>query len=628
MTPPRTPSTPRRARRRVAAALTTIATLSGLAAGGALAAPTASAADLGFPFDDDFSSAAGGTLNGAARIVDGRLRLTDDVRSQAGSWSTDDTFPSTAGLEIEFDYAMYSDVAKTRADGLLLYLADGAAAPGVGAPGAGLGYTCANAATQGQGPCDDPGVPGGFAAVALDRYGNFSLPMNGSGPGATPDAVVVRGSGNGNDGYRFVTNAPAPGGVGSDGRTPRKVRVTLLPGAQGELFVTVRLQAGGALRTVFDHVPLHGAGQVPLPDTLRLGFAGATGSFSEVHEIDDLHVRQPTDLRVVHDMPPVIAGEHVAYTVTASNVGINDSAPSPLTVDVPDELHDVHWTCEPAAACADDSGTGDVATALDLPRGASATIRIEGTLDPAATGQIDSRAEIATAPHLADTDESDNVSVASAPVSVAAQLGTDKSVTPSTGVHPGDELEYTVTAANHGPALARQVTVVDDLPAPLTFVDSDDDCTADGQRVTCRASQDLAPGADAAFRFRTVLDPDYRGDGSDVVNVATAASPTDPDGGDPSPGVDIGVVDPQGPAPTATPTPTPTRHPTAGPTGGTGAANHTGAGSGGTGGALAYTGAEGLAGLGAVGAVLAVAGLSTWWWLRRRTRAADGGPSD
>ena len=441
----------------------------------------------------------------------------------------------------------YSDAPKTGADGLLLYLADGRAAPGVGAAGAGLGYTCANAQTQGQGVCDDPGVPGGFAAVALDRYGNFSLPMNGSGPGASPDTMAIRGAGDGNDGYRFVANAPAPGTVGSDGPTPRAVRVTLLPGARGELFMTVRLQAGGALRTVFDRVPLHGEGQVPLPDTLRLGFAGATGSFSEVHEIDDLHVRQPADLRVVHDMPPAVAGDRVAYTVTASNEGINDSAPSPLAVDVPDELHDVRWTCESGDACGVDSGTGDVATALDLPRGASATIRIEGTLDPAATGRIDSRATVAVAPHLADTDESDNVSEASAPVTATAQLGTDKSVAPSTDVHPGDELEYTVAARNRGPAVAHDVTVVDDLPAPLAFVGSDDDCSADGQRVTCRADEDLAPGADAAFRFRAVLDPAYRGDGSDVVNVATAASPTDPDGGDPSPGVGIVVIDPDGP---------------------------------------------------------------------------------
>lgn len=587
--------------------------------------PPASAADLAFPWEQDFTTAQGGVLSGDARILDGRLRLTDDLPSQAGSWATTDTFPSTDGLEIEFDYAMYSDGGGLHADGLLLYLADGAAAPGVGARGAGLGYSCVRQATQGAGTCDVPGVPGGFAAVALDRYGNFSLPINGSGPGARPDSVVVRGSGDGLSGYRYVTGVLAPGGVGTSGTTTRKVRVTLLPGDDGELAVTVRIAEGGALRTVLDAVPLHGDGQAALPPTLRLGFAGATGSSVDVHEVDHLRVRKPADLRVEHTLPAASAGEHLTYTVTASNHGPNASDPSPLAVQVPEALRDVRWKCATPDTCGDASGSGDVATDLSLPRGATAQVVVEGTVDPGASGRLESRATIATAPDLADVDETDNVSVASAPVTAVAQLGTAKSVSPAIDVHPGDELEYTVTAQNHGPALAHDVTVVDDLPAPLTFVGSDDDCSADGQHVTCRAGGDLEPDGSAAFRFRAVLDPDYRGDGSDVVNVATAASPTDPDGGDPSPGVGIVVVDPGGPdqpgpspMPGASTSPTPVAGSSSAPTA------RPASGAGHRDGALAYTGADGLAVLCAVGAALAAAGLTTWWVLRCRASASTG----
>ena len=59
-------------------------------------------------------------------------------------------------------------------------------------------------------PCDPPGVPGGVAAVALDRYGNFSLPLNESGPGNRTDSVVIRGSGEGLAGYRYVDGVRAP----------------------------------------------------------------------------------------------------------------------------------------------------------------------------------------------------------------------------------------------------------------------------------------------------------------------------------------------------------------------------------------------------------------------------------
>ncbi|TCK65526.1 DUF11 domain-containing protein [Curtobacterium sp. PhB136] len=609
--------------RRCVAVTTSLGALALLAAPAFVAPPpSASAADLAFPYDQSFATADGGVLSGDARILDGRLRLTDDATSKAGSWATTDTFPSTAGLEIEFDYAMYSTGPLAGADGLLLYLADGAAPAGVGATGAGLGYTCVKQATQGQGKCDVAGIPGGFAAFALDHYGNFSLPINDSGPGATPDSVVIRGSGNGVDGYRFVRGIPAPGGVVSSGTTPRKVAVTLLPGADGELSATVRVEAGGGMRTVLDRVPLHGDGQAPLPPTLRLGFAGATGSFAEVHEVDSLRVRQPADLRVEHDMPPVVAGERVSYTVTASNVGANASTPSPLTVDVPDQLSDVRWTS------GDVTGTGDVATDLALDRGASATVTLEGTLEAGATGELSSTATIATAPHLADSDESDNTSTATAPVAASAELETDKTVTPGVDVHPGDRLEYTVTARNRGPSLARAVSVVDDLPEALTFVDSPDGCTAEGQRVTCGGDldTDLAPDEERSFRFHADLDAEYRGDGSDVVNVATAESPTDADGGDPSPGVGIEVVEPDAPGDGGDggdgdddggllPGPTHSGGPTVAPVG-------NGGGAPGQGGALAYTGASDLGIVAAVGGALAAAGGVCWWVARRRVRAS------
>lgn len=161
---------------------------------------------------------------------------------------------------------------------------------------------------------------------------------------------------------------------------------------------------------------------------------------------------------------------------------------------------------------------------------------------------------------MSDTNEADNTSRASTTAVTAvaaAHVATDKSVSPTT-VEPGDEVVYTVTARNRGPAVAQQVGAVDDLPDVMRFVGSDDECVAEGQRVTCRSEVALAVGDTHDFRLRAVLDPEYGGDGSDVVNVATATSPTDPDGGDPSTEVAIVVEqDDQGPAPTPSTSPSP-----------------------------------------------------------------------
>ena len=598
----------------------------------------AQAEDHTFPYVNDFTTADGGTLTGSARIVDGRLRLTPADVGVAGAWAMDDAFPSTLGLDVEFDYAMYTPYEQG-ADGLLLYLADGSVAPGVGGTGAALGYACRTEQNEGSGPCQTPGLPGGFAAVALDLHGNFSLPINGSGPGRSPNTVTVRGSGNGTDGYRFVDNAAVRSGVETDGPTTRTVRVTLQPGDDG-LELTVRLTTGGVTTTVLDSVQLGGDGQAPLPDTLRLGFTGATGAYRSVHEIDALRVAQPADLRVQHETAPAVAGERVRYAVSAANTGRNDSEPSPFTVDVPDQLSDVTWTCSASdgSACGDGSGTGDVDTALDLVRGGTARVAIEGTLDPAAEGELTSVATIDVAPGLADVDESDNTSTATTPITVRADVETDKRVSPSTDVEPGDQVEYVVTARNRGPAVAQDVGAVDDLPAAMSFAGSDDDCTAEGQHVTCRSGESLAVGQEHAFRIRAVLDPEYRGDGSDVVNVATATSPTDPDGGDPSDEVAIVVPRPDdpdadagatpGPTPTRTPSPQPSGSPTAGPT--TGHASDRGDGGGSTGhrtpaapGTLAYTGAAGTALAAGIGVLLLVLGGGCWVLARRRRRAPD-----
>lgn len=220
------------------------AVLVALAAATPLGAEAPAAADdLAFPFSTGFATAAGGTLSGDARIVDGRLRLTDAVFRAAGAWAMDDSFPSDRGLDIEFDYAMYTP-DEQGADGLLLSLADGSVPPGVGAFGSALGYSCRDEVSQGQSTCTLPGLPGAFAAIALDQYGNFSLPFNDSGPGRTPETVTVRGSGNGLTGYRFVQHAEIAGGVATGTRTTRKVHVVLQPEDDG-LTVTVQLSAAG-----------------------------------------------------------------------------------------------------------------------------------------------------------------------------------------------------------------------------------------------------------------------------------------------------------------------------------------------------------------------------------------------
>jgi uncharacterized repeat protein (TIGR01451 family) len=605
----------------------------------------ADADELGFPFRTDFATAAGGTLTGDAHIDDGWLRLTTAGYSEAGAWQMDDAFRSDLGLEIEFRYATWGGDG---ADGFALSLTDGAAPAGVGRPGAALGYAC-HGERGADGPCVDPGIPGGYAGIGFDEYGNFSSAINDSGPGRAPDTVAVRGSGDGTDGYRFLRNVPAPGGIATGSRElARIVRVTIQPNASGRLGISVRSTEGmsSEFRTLLDDVPLDGPGQADLPPTLRLGFSASTGSHRNVHEIDELSVRIPADVAVEQSAVAATAGERVTYTVTSSNPGRNPSDPSDLVVDLPDALRDVTWTCSAGAGgtCGDASGSavdGALRTTVGLDRGGSVTHAITGTLPPDATGVLESVATITPEASMADTDETNNVSRVRADITARAELSTGKSVALPDGsdaLHPGDDVEYTVVARNGGPSEARAVGARDDLPAELTFAASDDDCTAAGQRVTCTSDVDLAPGDEHAFRFRATLDPDYRGDGSDVANIAIATSPTDPDDGDPSDEVVLPPVtgpgdsgddgDGNGDGGSGGGT---------GPGDGTGSADG-GSSAGGTGqsavgtpargngsGALAFTGARGLGLLAGAGTTAALLGLIVRRFARQMNRAASIG---
>lgn len=270
-------------------------------------------------FSTDFKgSTAGGWIFGgsngstipyltAAQNIDaegqGWLRLTENLTNQSTYALLDDAiFSVNAQIQIEMEYAFYNG---SGADGITFFLIDGdvsAQSFAAGAYGGSMGYAQKT---------NIAGMPGGYLGFAFDNWGNYSNNNEGrvggiAGPGPAvdstlyPNRIAVRGPESSN--YAFIAASAAlpqqmdfpssttrPDQTGVDYRS---FRLTL--DANNLLTVEMKFGASGSYTTAFTA----DLSTYDRPETFKLGFTGATGSATEIHEIRNLQVSmtpwQPT----------------------------------------------------------------------------------------------------------------------------------------------------------------------------------------------------------------------------------------------------------------------------------------------------------------------------------------------
>jgi uncharacterized repeat protein (TIGR01451 family) len=329
------------------------------------------------------TTAPGWTLSGTAFLTapsidatgEGWLRLTGVGNDEAGlALDTSQTVPTNVPVSISINYVSWGG---TGADGITIFLYDSTQNMSGASTGGGLGYC---------------GGAGGYLAVGLDEYGNFSNPGDhcgaaSGGPGRVPESLVIRGPLSAND--QYVTGVVVAGGIDNPGVStrpaPKTVIVTLTPAAVGYT-VTAQFQSasGEPFQTLFSNVSFPYAP----PASLSVGFSGSTGGSTNNHELQGLVTATPDDLLVTMSGPAtVLQGAPVTYTLTVTNNGpyAIDVANAPTVTDtLPAAITGITWTCAPSAgASCTASGSGDLNTSgLTLPVNASVTYTITGTLEP------------------------------------------------------------------------------------------------------------------------------------------------------------------------------------------------------------------------------------------------------
>ncbi|MBV2130464.1 DUF6701 domain-containing protein [Arsukibacterium indicum] len=248
---------------------------------------------------DDFSAAAlsdtwvTARSNGSftPQIVNGRLRMTQAVTNQATSATYQRLYPAADNLVvIEFDYWAYGG---SGADGLAVVLSDATVTPQPGSFGGPLGY--------GYKP-GIPGFAGGWLGFGLDEFGNFSNEGGAASKGRRQQSVVVRGSGEGTTGYRYLKGtcndgATNPAGgcltprVDGNAASPHRYRFTIDSRAPGTTMVSVERDHGtGYITLIAPFDARSQPGQAATPENFFLSLTGSTGGSTNIHELDNISI--------------------------------------------------------------------------------------------------------------------------------------------------------------------------------------------------------------------------------------------------------------------------------------------------------------------------------------------------
>ncbi|MFM5333279.1 DUF6701 domain-containing protein [Aeromonas veronii] len=250
-------------------------------------------------FNDNFSSGSLSsdwvvkTSSGSftPSIVSGRLRLTQAAGNQSTSTTYQRLFPAANNLvTITFNHYAYGG---NGADGMAVVLSDSTVTPQPGAFGGPLGYGF------------KPGIPGfagGWLGVGLDEFGNYSGEGGTTNVGQRRQSVVIRGSGSGTAGYRYLRGTCNNGAsntntaclnprVDGNGSANHKYQLTIDSRVSGQSMVKIERDTGSGYVTLIDSFNAQSqSGQTQVPSDFLLSLTGSTGGSTNIHELDNVQI--------------------------------------------------------------------------------------------------------------------------------------------------------------------------------------------------------------------------------------------------------------------------------------------------------------------------------------------------
>ena len=211
----------------------------------------------------------------------------------------------------------------------------------------------------------------------------------------------------------------------------------------------------------------------------------------------------------------MVAGNTLTYTLTTTNNGPSNATGVTVSDTLPAGVSYVSATSTQGTAS---FANGVITASLgNLADGATATTTIVVTVGAATTGSIVNTATVTG--NETDPNMVNNTSTVTTPINSQIDLAILKSGSPNP-VYAGNTVTYTLTSTNNGPSNATGVTVVDTLPAGVTYASSttsQGSASDNGQTVTINLGN-LANGATATSTIVVNVDANTVGD---ITNTAT-----------------------------------------------------------------------------------------------------------
>ena len=303
-----------------------------------------------------------------------------------------------------------------------------------------------------------------------------------------------------------------------------------------DLDTQVNLRAGGtATFTVTAQIPSDATGTITTSASVEVPAGVAESDTSDNSAEVTMALEPAAELVISTTAPPGVApGTTLTYTVVVTNTGPSAVSGAPVRASFPPEMTGIAWTCQAAAgsSCAQPSGTDTLDTQVDLRATGVATFTITAQIPSDATGTITTSASVEAPAGVAESDTSDNTSVATVILAPTSDLAV--SISAPVEVRGGNPISYTVVISNAGPSDVVGALVRATLPPGLQNVawvcapSAGARCPEVSGSDSLSTTLDLEAGSAATFTISAVVQPDLIGLLTSRVEVMAPAGTIDP----------------------------------------------------------------------------------------------------